>query len=180
MYKDVFNGMQLFAEEGATDQGADCAGASAAEDQEGAQGNQEGNKAEEGKPEPEKKYTDADVDRIIARKIAAERQRMQKLFNDEQQESELEVRERNVLKRELIADAKDALLDAGLPSSLANVMNYSSKEEYEKSFKEVTDIFRDAMAAEYKRRLSGPAPRVSTGSGDDRAIAEAFAPRARY
>ena len=30
MYKDVFNGMQLFAEEGATDQGADGAGASAA------------------------------------------------------------------------------------------------------------------------------------------------------
>ncbi len=44
--------------------------------------------------EPEKKYTDEDVDRIIAKKIAAERKRMSKLFNDEQQESELDKREK--------------------------------------------------------------------------------------
>lgn len=35
---------------------------------------------------------------------------MSKLFNEEQQENELEIRERNVAKREMMADAKDALV----------------------------------------------------------------------
>ena len=103
-------------------EGIEGAGASTAEDQEGAQGNQEGQHSE-----PEKKYTDADVDRIIAKKIAAERQRMQKLFTEEQQVSELETREREVLKRELKADAMDALIADGMPSSLATLMDYSRK-----------------------------------------------------
>ena len=64
---------------------------------------------------PEKKYTDEEVDKIIARKIAAERKRMSKLFADEQQVTEIEQRERNVLLRELKADAKDALIDQGAP-----------------------------------------------------------------
>lgn len=130
--------------------------------------------------EPERKYTDADVDRIVAKKIAAERQKMQKLLNEGQQESELEIRERNVLKRELMADAKDALLNEGLPISLASVMNYGSKEDYEKSFKELTDVFREALTAECKRHFGMPAPKVSTGNGEDKAIADAFAPKARY
>lgn len=121
-------------------EGIEGAGASTAEDQEGAQGNQEGQHSE-----PEKKYTDADVDRIIAKKIAAERQRMQKLFTEEQQVSELETREREVLKRELKADAMDALIADGMPSSLATLMDYSSKEDFEKSYAEVTDVFRRAL-----------------------------------
>ncbi len=135
-------------------EGIEGAGASTAEDQEGAQGNQEGQHSE-----PEKKYTDADVDRIIAKKIAAERQRMQKLFTEEQQVSELETREREVLKRELKADAMDALIADGMPSSLATLMDYR-RQNFEKSYAEVTDVFRRALGAEFKRQLSGPAPRV--------------------
>ena len=104
--------------------------AAGAEEQAGAQGEQ----SEEIQDQPEKKYTDADVDRIVAKKIAAERKRIQKLFKAEQQESEIEKRERDVTRRELMADAKDALVSDGLPSSLAKVMDYSDKEAYEKSY----------------------------------------------
>lgn len=158
------------------EENTEVAGASTAENEEGAQGEQ----AQTERQEQEKKYTDADVNRIIAKKIAAERSRMQKLFNDEQQESEIEKRERNVLKRELMADARDELVNQGLPSSLAKVLDYSSKENCESSLKDVIEIFRDAMQQEYARRLGGPVPRAGVGtSGIDSAIKNAFAPNAR-
>ena len=159
-------------------EGAEDAQAAGAEGQAGAQGEQ----SAEGQDQPEKKYTDADVDRIIAKKIAAERKRMQKLFEDEQQESEFEKRERDVTRRELMADAKDALINDGLPSSLSKVMDYSDRESYEKSYEEVTAIFREAMQQEYKRRFSGTTPRVGTGSRElnrEKALSEAFAPPKR-
>lgn len=163
----LFHMLQLFAEEGA--QGADDAGASAAEGQEGVQGDQndQGNAGAEGADDgqaQEKKYTDDDVDRIIARRIAAERKRMSKLFNEGQQESELEIRERNVAKREMMADAKDALVRDELPYTLAGLMDYTDKESYEASYKEVTKIFRDAVQQQVKHLLRGSTPRVSTGT----------------
>lgn len=143
---------------------------------------QAGAQGVEGQGQPEKKYTDADVDRIIAKKIAAERKRMQKLFEGEQQESEIEKRERDVTRRELMADAKDALVNDGLPSSLAKILDYSDKEAYEKSYEEVSGIFREAMQQECKRRFSGSVPRAGAGSKEidrQKALAEAFAPPKR-
>lgn len=127
---------------------------------------------------PEKKYTDDDVDKIIARKIAAERKRMTKLFNEEQQESELEIRERNVLKRELMADAKDTLIGRNLPSSLATLLNYESKETLEHSIEEVSKIFQEAVQQGVTNALRGKVPRTgTTPSGDG--LRDAFAPRVR-
>lgn len=129
---------------------------------------------------PEKKYTDEDVDKIIARKIAAERNRMKKLFENEQQESEIEKRERNVQKRELMADARDALTEQGFPSALAKLLDYSSEESCERSMTEVQQVFTDALQNEVKKRLAGNTPRASYGgtSSPDR-ISNAFAPKVR-
>lgn len=171
--------LQLFADEGA--QGAGDAGASAADNQEGTQGDQNADGAGEGaegaddSQAQEKKYTDQDVDRIIAKKIAAERKRMSKLFNEEQQENELEIRERNVAKREMMADAKDALVKDELPYTLAGLMDYTDKESYEASYKEVTQIFRDAVQQQVKHLLRGSTPKVSTGAGGMDPIGKAFA-----
>lgn len=159
-------------------EGTEDAQAAGAEEQAGAQGEQ----GAEGQEQPEKKYTDADVDRIIAKKIAAERKRMQKLFEGEQQESEIEKRERDVTRRELMADAKDALVDIGLPSSLSGLMDYTDKESFDKSFKEVTGIFQEAVAQGVRDKLRGPAPKVGISSrltSQERAIADAFAPPKR-
>ncbi|OUO31195.1 hypothetical protein B5F86_01625 [Lachnoclostridium sp. An298] len=159
-------------------EGIEEAQAAGAEEQAGAQGEQ----GSEGQEQPEKKYTDADVDRIIAKKIAAERKRMQKLFEGEQQESEIEKRERDVTRRELMADAKDRLIGDELPSSLAEIMNCSDKESFEKSYQDVTAVFQEAMQMEYKRRFSSRPPRVGTGSREtpqERALANVFAPPKR-
>ena len=159
-------------------EGTEAAQAASAEEQAGAQGEQ----GTEGQEQTEKKYTDADVDRIIAKKIAAERKRMQRLFEDEQQENEIETRERNVLKRELMADAKDMLISDGFPSSLATIMDYSSKEAHEESYKNVTAGFNEALQFAIKEKFRGTTPRVSIGSSkghEELALAEAFAPPKR-
>ncbi len=124
----------------------------------------------------EKKYTDDDVNKIVAKKIKRERERLRKAFDDEQQESELEKRERNVLKRELKADAKDMLVEEGLPYTLSNLMDYEDKEAFDKSYKEVTSIFREAVQRGVKDVLKGNIPRVSTGNPKD-PIKEAFEAR---
>ena len=154
-------------------EGTEEAQAASAEEQAGAQGEQDA----EGQEQPEKKYTDADADRIIAKKIAAERKRMQRLF-----ENEIETRERNVLKRELMADAKDMLISDGFPSSLATIMDYSSKEAHEESYKNVTAVFNEALQFAIKEKFRGTTPRVSIGSSkghEEIALAEAFAPPKR-
>lgn len=151
------------------------------EEQTGTKGN------EEREIVAEKKYTDADVDKIIARKIAAERKRMSKLFNEEQQENELDIRERNVLRRELKADAKDALIEQGYPSSLANIMNYESEEDFKRSFEEVINAFREAVQIGIKDALRGNHPihgrnyskESIINNSNDNMIREAFAPKAR-
>ena len=165
---ELLRKLQIFADEGA-EGGADDAGASAAEDQEGTQGDQSGSGEGEPGQEPEKKYTDKDLDKIIAKKIAAERKRMTKLFNDDQQESDLDKRERDVLRRE------------GLPVALADLINYSDKEESEKSLDEVAATFRAAVAQGVKDALKGNAPRVSTGgrATESDLIRSAFARNAR-
>lgn len=115
-------------------------------------------------PAPEKKYTDADVDRIIAKKIAQERNRMQKLFTEDQQESELDRREREVLKRELQADARDALEKANLPLSLSRMLDYSSREAFDESYITLTDAFKEATGGYIRNFFKGEAPK--TGIGD--------------
>lgn len=100
---------------------------------------------------------------------------MSKLFNEEQQENELEIRERNVAKREMMADAKDSLVKDELPYTLAGLMDYTDKESYEASYKEVTQIFRDAVQQQDKHLLRGSTPKVSTGTGGLDPIGKAFA-----
>lgn len=150
----------------------DEGGAANTEEQAGAQSNDEGT-AEQGR-----KYTDADLDKIIARKIAKERERMSKLFNEEQQESKIDNRERTVLMRELKADAKDKLIEQGLPSSLANLLNYDSKGDMEHSLEEVETIFSAAVQEGIKYSLRGRTPRTGSTGGTDMGIRNAFAPKA--
>ena len=149
-------------------------GAANTEEQAGAQGDEGQEPVEQAK-----KYTDADVDKIIAKKIAKERERLHKLFVEDQQESELEIRERKVLERELKADAKDALIQQGVPSSLAGLMDYSSRENMESSMEEVIKIFRASVRDGIGNALRGQTPRAGTPvcqSNDG--IRDAFTPKA--
>jgi len=148
--------------------------AAAAEETAGVQG--------EDRQESERKYTDADVDRIIAKKIAAERKRLSRLFADGQQVAEIEERERNVQLRELKADAKDALISRDLPLGLSELLNYNSKEEMEQSLERVAAVFNNAVHQGLKDKLRCEVPTrgAATSSKEidrEKALRDAFAPK---
>ena len=129
-------------------------------------------------PTEEKKYTDADLDRIIAKRIARERNRLSKMFKDEQEESDMEKRERDITRRELKADARERLSDAGYPVALADILNYEDNDAFEESYEQVTDIFTKALGKQLKKAFSGGTPKASMSpaadSLDDK-IRQAFA-----
>lgn len=87
--------------------------------------------------------------------------------------------QRDVLKRELRADAKDTLTSQGLPSTLADLIDYSDEESSEKSLENVISIFREATAQGVKNALRGHAPRVGASLPGKDPIADAFAKKAR-
>lgn len=128
---------------------------------------------------PEKKYTDADVDRIVSKRLNREREKLSKALGEGQKESELEIRERKVLERELSIEVREKLEKDGLPQSLSKLMNYSSVEGFTKSYDEITGTFKEALQIAIKPYISGRAPRVGTGSPNiaDQQIADIFKSR---
>ena len=125
----------------------------------------------------EKKYTDDDVDKIVAKKINRERERLNKLLNEEQQISELEQRERNVYLRELKADAKDALIERGLPYELASVLDYTDEDAMNKSIESIEAVFNNAVQRAVTDKLRGNVPTRGNPVGNqDQAIKNAFRP----
>lgn len=104
--------------------------------------------------EPEKKYTDADVDRILARRLSRERTKLAREITG-QVETDLDEREKNILRRELRADARDSLEADGLPVSLADLLNYESKEACEQSYSVLVKAFNAAIREQLNSRMRG-------------------------
>lgn len=129
----------------------------------------------EGEQKQSKSYSQEDVDEIVKKRLARERKKLSSMLTEEEQTSELVERERNILKRELMADAKLTLIDHGLPGSLAEILNYDSKEDHEENLKKVMDIFDAAVEEGVKMRVRGVTPKASRHSIDpDSGIAKAF------
>ena len=124
---------------------------------------------------PEKKYSDEDLDRILAGKIARERRKLTESISS-QLAAELDERERNILKRELRADAQDKLIADRLPPALAECLNYEDKEAFDKSYSSIVKAFKEALLAGMNDRMRGHTPKAtysSSFSGDR--VRDAFA-----
>lgn len=149
-------------------------GASTTEEQDG----KEQESAMEQKPE--KKYTDADVDRIVSKRLNREREKLSKALGEGQKESELEIRERKVLERELNIEVKEKLEKDGLPQSLSKLMNYSSAEGFTKSYDEITGVFKEALRTAIKPYIAGRVPKVGSSNfsnNTEQQIADIFRSR---
>lgn len=110
---------------------------------------------------PEKKYTDEDLNRILANKIARERRKLTQSISG-QLADELDAREKDILRRELRVDARETLAADGLPASLADLLNYESKEDFDHSYQAMATAFRDALQEGVKMALRGSTPRVGS------------------
>ena len=124
----------------------------------------------------EKKYTDADVDRIIKKKLAREREKLAKQQLKEQKESELDIRERELEIRERKADARDETRELGLPDCVADILCFDSDEGYKKSLKAVQNFTNELHKAWEEKRATGRTPKAYTNNQTRDYIAEAFQP----
>lgn len=123
----------------------------------------------------EKTFTTEEVNEIVQRRLAREREKLSKAFQEGTKESDLEERERKILRRELRADVLETLAENRMPAGLADLVNYDSKEDCEKSLKVVSAVFNQAVNEAVKGKARQRAPMESGYIGKSRdPIAEAF------
>lgn len=128
-----------------------------------AQANQENNDGTHEGEKKEKTFTQDEVNEIISKRLAKQKDSLMRSIEDGQRSEELDERERKITERELKADAAVKLSEAGLPHSIASLLKYDSKESYEESYKEVTEIFRAAIGEDRKTRARQSTPREGMG-----------------
>lgn len=75
-----------------------------------------------------------------------------------ERQKQLEARERDILRRELQADAMRMLQERGLPAELAGAVNYESAESLQQSLDLAENAFRSAVQRGVEKRLAGDMP----------------------
>lgn len=114
--------------------------------------------------QPELKYSDADVDKIIKRRLAKERAKYARLIDEQGFSDELIEREKAVTEKELRLDARERMADAGIPASFAGLLNYSDRDKFEESFKTLSEAYNSTKRAYELKSISRPAPTRGAGA----------------
>lgn len=102
-----------------------------------------------------------------AEKLAKMNKEEKQEYMQKKYEKELEEREANITKRELMAEAKNTLSEKGLPVSLAEVLNYADAESCNKSIEAVEKAFQDAVSAAVEEKLKGGNPIKKANENDN-------------
>lgn len=177
--------LQLFAEDGASgSSGSDTAGNdnNAATGQDKDAKDAKDTKNDKGGAD-EKKYSDADLDKIIGKKFAEWKSKEQKAVDeasklakmDAQQKAEYErdklQKELDEYKRrdtlsEMSKTARKMLTDAGvsIPDELLSMLVTTDAEKTKSAVEGFSKAFNDAVEAAVKERLKGEPPKKGAGS----------------
>ncbi|MGT2802986.1 capsid and scaffold protein [Streptococcus phage Javan253] len=135
----------------------------------------EGQQQPETQPQDEKKYTDADVNKIIDKKFAkwkaeqeakeSEAKKLAKMNADDKQayqlkkrEQELAEREAEINKRELTAEAKTILSERGLPIEMVSVVDLTDAESVRDSIDALQKSWEEAVQKGIADKTKGGAP----------------------
>ena len=120
-------------------------------------------------------FTEEEVNAIVQRRLNREREKLTKAFEEGTRESDLDERERKILRRELKADTLEKLAENGMPAGLADLVSYDSAEECEKSLQTVAAVFNRAVNEAVKSKARQTTPRDGGGyTGRVDPIAGAF------
>lgn len=174
--KKLFD-LQMFADDPAADVGA-APGTAEKADKDGAA-------ADTGKDkpaEPEKKYTDEDVDRIVKNRLAREREQAKKEKEEAEKLAEMNATqkaeyERDQLKKELAEfKRKDALAemskvarkmlsekDINISDELLGMMVTTDAQQTKQNIESYAKLYKADVEAAVKARLKGETPRVGSG-----------------
>ena len=141
--------------------------------------------AETSEAHEERAFTQADIDRVVQQTIARERARAEKAVatarteaeklaqmtaeqraqhDREQREAALTQREAELNRRELRATALNTLAERGLPSTLADTLNYADADQCSASIAAIEKAFRSAVQQGVESRMKGTAPSAATST----------------
>ncbi len=81
-------------------------------------------------------------------------------------------RERDITKRELMAEAKNTLTEKSMPLSLAEILDYSDAKTCSASLTTVEEAFKKAVEAGVEEKLKGGKPPKDVPPQDDEAELE--------
>lgn len=131
--------------------------------------------------EPEKKYTDDDVDRIVRNRLAREREQAEREKEEAKKLAEMNAQqkaeyERDQLKKELAElKRKDALSemtkearkmladkDINIPDELLSLMVTTDAAETKLAVDSFAKLYKEAVEAAVKAKLKGEPPRTSS------------------
>lgn len=101
-----------------------------------------------------------------AEKLAAMTKEEKAEYLRQKQEKDLAVREANITKRELMAEAKNTLAEKNLPSELAEELNYTDADSCKKSMEAVEKAFQKAVQAAVEEKLKGGKPPKKAPEGE--------------
>lgn len=87
-------------------------------------------------------------------------------------EKELADREIGIVRRELMAEAKNTLTEKKLPVGLAEVLNYTDADSCNKSIAAVEKAFQGAVEEAVQHRLKGGNPPTKAPGADDSDLAK--------
>lgn len=126
-----------------------------------------------------KTFTQEEVDRIIQGRLAKERKSWEKHLEEQKTEAEklanmsekekkayqekkrvedLDAREAEITRRELTAQAKIQLADKGIPTELAEILNFKDADSCKKSIETVEKAFQQAVEKAVDEKLKGGKP----------------------
>lgn len=109
--------------------------------------------------EAQKKWESLTDDKLSeAEKLARMTKEQKEQYLQQKKEKEISEREAAVTKKELMAEAKNALSEKKLPTSLAEVLDYSDADACSKSIEVVEKAFQSAVEAAVEERLKGGKP----------------------
>ena len=87
-------------------------------------------------------------------------------YQQEKEAEELKKREAALTKRELMAEAKATLADKGLPSELAQLLDYSDADTVKQSITTIAETYSNAVQVGVDERLKGGKPPKEATNND--------------
>lgn len=102
----------------------------------------------------------ADEQRKEAEKLAAMNAKEKAEYELNKKRQDIEERERNIQLRELTAEAKDILIEKGLSSDLASILDYKDAESVKESINIIESAINKEAEKQVIERLKGRTPKT--------------------
>ena len=109
----------------------------------------------------------ADENLSEAEKLAKMTKEEKAQYLQQKKEKELINREAEITRKELMAEAKNTLVEKKLPAGLADVLNYADADSCSKSISAVEKAFQEAVETAVQDRLKGGKPQKKAPENND-------------